>query len=234
VLFPLEGDRFIVTFAGWSGKYPASDEDGFTRQLVHLRSPVVAEEVALAEPISKVYSYRQMANRWRHYEKWSARLDGFVALGDAACAFNPVYGQGMTSGAISALILRDCVREYGTNSDELPRRFFERQARFQSEPWAMATGADFRFAGTEGRRPLAARMIDPILGKMFDVQTDDPMISHRLGEVINMMKPPSSLFEREILARIARAWVRRLARRKAGSSLMTAMPPPLSVEPVAA
>jgi len=48
------------------------------------------------------------------------------------------------------------------------------------------------------------------------------------------MKPPSSLFEREILARIARAWVRRLARRKAGSSLMTAMPPPLSVEPVAA
>jgi hypothetical protein len=90
VLFPVENDRMIVTLAGIGGHYPPSDEDGFTAALAKLRSPIIAQEVAIADPISQVYSYRNMANRWRHYEKWAARLDGFVALGDSSCAFNPV------------------------------------------------------------------------------------------------------------------------------------------------
>jgi hypothetical protein len=41
------------------------------------------------------------ANRWRRYDRWLVKLAGFVALCDAACAFNPVYGRGMTTGALS-------------------------------------------------------------------------------------------------------------------------------------
>ncbi|MGH7949967.1 MAG: FAD-dependent oxidoreductase, partial [Candidatus Binataceae bacterium] len=116
VLFPVESDRFIVTIAGIGGNYPPSNEEGFTAALPRLRSPIIYEEVLLAQPISPVYSYRQMANRWRHYERWPVRLDRFVALGDSVCAFNPVYGQGMTTGAVSALILRDCLREAGVDN----------------------------------------------------------------------------------------------------------------------
>ncbi|HEY6419085.1 MAG TPA: hypothetical protein VIX59_08785 [Candidatus Binataceae bacterium] len=225
VLFPVEGNRFIVTLAGWGGKYPPSDEAGFTAKLKELRSPIIAEEVALAAPLSPVYSYRQMANKWRHYEKWSARLDGFIALGDSMCAFNPVYGQGMTSGALAALILRDCLTELGAGNPELPRTFFARLARFQAEPWGMATGADFRFAGTEGHRPLSSRIIAPVMGKMFEVQGDDPVIGDRLGEVINMVKPTSALFERAMLVRIAKAWVRRLFHGRPKEEPFTEMPP---------
>lgn len=194
VMFPVEGDRMIVTMAGIGGHYPPSDDDAFTARLAELRSPIIAAEVALAEPISKVYSYRQMANRWRHYEKWNARLDGFVALGDSSCAFNPVYGQGMTSGALSALILGECLKNNTTDDPELPRKFFAAQARFQAEPWGLATGADFRIAGTEGTRPLLSRVLDPLLGRIFEVANDDPNIGERIGEVINMIKPPSALF----------------------------------------
>ena len=153
----------IVTMAGIGGHYPPSDDDEFTAALAHLRSPIIAEEVALAEAMSQVYSYRQMANRWRHYEKWRARLDGFVAIGDSSCAFNPVYGQGMTSGALSALILGECLEKNGVNDAEMPRKFFDAQARFQAEPWGLATGADFRIPGTEGKRRLISRMLDPML-----------------------------------------------------------------------
>ena len=97
--------------------------------------------------MSQVYSYRQMANRWRHYDKWGARLDGFVALGDSSCAFNPVYGQGMTSGALSALMLGECLEKNGINDVEVPRKFFAAQARFQAEPWGLATGVGFQSAG---------------------------------------------------------------------------------------
>ena len=224
VMFPVEGDRMIVTMAGIGGHYPPSDDDEFTARLGQLRSPIIASEVALAEPISKVYSYRQMANRWRHYEKWNARLDGFVALGDSTCAFNPVYGQGMTSGALSALILGECLKN---NSDvvELPRKFFAAQARFQAEPWGLATGADFRIAGTEGTRPMISRVLDPIIGRMFEVANDDPNIGERIGEVINMIKPPSALFEMSTLAMIAKAWGRRMIKGRPLPGLATPMPP---------
>jgi len=224
VMFPVEGDRMIITMAGIGGHYPPSDDDEFTARLGQLRSPIIASEVALAEPISKVYSYRQMANRWRHYEKWNARLDGFVALGDSTCAFNPVYGQGMTSGALSALILGECLKN-NLDDHELPRKFFAAQARFQSEPWGLATGADFRIAGTEGTRPLISRVLDPLIGRMFEVANDDPNIGERIGEVINMIKPPSALFEMSTLAMIAKAWGRRMIKGRPLPGLATPMPP---------
>lgn len=225
VLFPVEGNRIIVTLVGIAGNYPPTGAEEFTAAIGRLRSPIIANEVALAEPISQVYSYRQMANRWRHYDRWPARLDGFVALGDAVCAFNPVYGQGMTSGAIAAEILGDVVKRNGANDPELPRRFFAAQARFHAEPWGLSTGADFRVPGCEGVRPLMSRIFEPIMQRMFQVQTDDPAIAERLGEVINMVKPPSALFEMSLLVRIARAWGRRLARGPRIVPVATPLPP---------
>jgi 2-polyprenyl-6-methoxyphenol hydroxylase-like FAD-dependent oxidoreductase len=225
VLFPVENNRMIVTMAGIGGHYPPSDEDGFTAQLARLRSPIIAQEAALAEPMSGVYSYRQMANRWRHYEKWNARLDGFVALGDCVCAFNPVYGQGMTSGALSSIILGEMLAKNGAADPELPRKFFAAQAKFQAEPWGLATGADFRIAGTEGARPFISRLLDPVMRRMFEVQSDDPQIGELLGEVINMVKPPSELFKPAMMARIARAWSRRLIKGKPSLRDDSSMPP---------
>ena len=72
--------------AGVGEKYPPSEAERFT-QARELRSPIIAEEVARAEPISPVYSYRNMANRWRRYDKWTGELGGFVAL-DIRLALN--------------------------------------------------------------------------------------------------------------------------------------------------
>jgi len=81
--------------------------------LAKVRSPIIAEAVRLAEPISPVYCNRAMAKRFRHYERWRARLDGFIAVGDSLCAFNPVYGQGMTSAAVTAQIPNVCIKRAG-------------------------------------------------------------------------------------------------------------------------
>src|SRR5262249_39219205 len=102
VLSPVENDRWIVTLGGIEGHYPPTDEAGFVDFLRRLRWPLLAAAVALAEPLTPVYGHRAMANRFRHFERWRARLDGFVAIGDAVCAFNPVYGQGMSAAAVSA------------------------------------------------------------------------------------------------------------------------------------
>src|SRR5262245_7249440 len=124
VLSPVEDERWIVTLAGVARNYPPSDEGGFAAALDRLRSPILAQAVRLAEPISPVYCNRAMANRFRHYERWPARLAGFLAVGDAVSAFNPVYGQGMTTAAVSARILADTLAAAGPEAPDLPARFF--------------------------------------------------------------------------------------------------------------
>src|SRR5690606_14585204 len=112
-LSPVENDGWIVTLGGLEGHHPPTDEAGFDEFLQRLRSPLIAQAVALAEPISPVWGHRAMANRFRHYDRWRERLDGFVAIGDAVCAFNPVYGQGMSTAAVSGRLLGEWVAAAG-------------------------------------------------------------------------------------------------------------------------
>jgi 2-polyprenyl-6-methoxyphenol hydroxylase-like FAD-dependent oxidoreductase len=225
VLFPIENNRWLITVAGIGKHYAPSDEKGFMEILSKLRSPIIAEAVALAEPISPVYSNRAMANRWRHFEQWNHRLDGFVALGDSVCAFNPVYGQGMTSGAISATILRECLKRGGTADPDLPRKFFNDLARFAAGPWAMATGADFAVPGTEGKRPRMSWLFGPVFNRIFTAGNDDMIVRNRIGEVMHMLKPPAALFELPILGRAALATLRRMIRRRSQPAAIPSMPP---------
>ena len=45
---------------------------------------------------SPIKTHRATQNRLRQYERASLP-ENFLLLGDAVCAFNPVYGQGMTA-----------------------------------------------------------------------------------------------------------------------------------------
>src|SRR5260370_25506582 len=129
-------------------RYPPTREDEFMASLAQFRSPIIAEMVRLMEPISPVYANRAIRNRWRHYERWRERLDGFIAIGDAYCAYNPVYAQGMTAAAISSRMLLECLDKYEPTNPELPREFFKAQATVQRDPWLLAAGVDLRFPFT--------------------------------------------------------------------------------------
>ena len=68
----------------------------FARSLPH---PLLHDSIARAEPLSPIYGYRRTYGKRVRQRRWPERL---VALGDAVCAFNPVYGQGMTTSAMGA------------------------------------------------------------------------------------------------------------------------------------
>ncbi|MBS1890102.1 MAG: FAD-dependent monooxygenase [Actinobacteria bacterium] len=53
--------------------------------------------------VRKPMPYAKDGSDYYHYEK--TPLKGFVALGDAVASFNPVYGQGLTTGAESVFLL---------------------------------------------------------------------------------------------------------------------------------
>ncbi|MGH7931754.1 MAG: FAD-dependent oxidoreductase, partial [Candidatus Binataceae bacterium] len=231
-----EHSRWHLTLSGFNRRYPPTHEDEFMAMLPRLRSPIIAEMVRQMEPISPVYANRAIRNRWRRYERWSERLDGFVAIGDAYCAYNPVYAQGMTAAVISALALRGCVAKYAPHDARLPREFFAAQAVVQRDPWLFSAGVDLRFPFTIGQRPLSLKLFNAYLDSVGGA-LGDPMVRQRLGEVAQLVRPLSDLFEPAIVYKVGVAAVIRGVRalatlaRPPAQRVIPPMPPAVAAEP---
>jgi 2-polyprenyl-6-methoxyphenol hydroxylase-like FAD-dependent oxidoreductase len=208
VIYPIEDDRWLVTLAGTAGDVPPIDEDGFRAFARSLAAPALYQAIRDAEPLSPIRGYRRTENRRRHFERMPRWPDGFVVLGDAACAFNPVYGQGMTASALSAMALADCLRRapHREGLAGLPWRFQRELARVLAAPWLLATGEDFRWPSTAGDRPGAAtRLMHRYIDRLFPLAATSPAVKRALQEVMHMVAGPGALFRPGVVAAVLRA-----------------------------
>jgi len=206
-LFPLEGDRLMATLYGVGGDYPPTDEEGFMNFARSLRSSRLYETIRDAEPISNISGYRDTANRRRHYEKLSRQPDNFLVTGDAACAFNPVYAQGMTTAALGAEALEECLHESGDLTG-LSKRFQKKLAKVNAASWLMATGEDFRVRGVEGgKATFATRLTHRYMDRVLALSLQDTSVRRTFLEVFNMLKAPTALFGPDIVLKVLRGAV---------------------------
>jgi 2-polyprenyl-6-methoxyphenol hydroxylase-like FAD-dependent oxidoreductase len=228
-LFPIEGQRWLLSYIGVNKVYPPTREDEFNAALARLPSPIVHEMVQRMEPISPIYASRATRNRWRHYERWRTPLGRFVAIADASCAYNPRFGQGMSAATVSVRLLQDCLARYGVGDPRLPGRFFAAQARFQRTPWLFAAADDLRFPATEGKRPISARLFNWYRPRL--VACPDRQAATRLAEATHFVRPISSLFAPQVVSRVLVAATRhRISTigRKVAPDDLPPMPPGMS------
>jgi len=200
LILPIEGDRFLLTLASWGGRVLPTDQESFAALCGRLRSPIVAEALAISKPISAIFHRKGMQNIWRHYEKGSGPA-GFVAMADAVCAFNPVYAQGMTSAAVCSRILGTLVGEMDPADPNFPAMFFQRQAEFVRQPWGLSVARDRQALGqsdgSEGA--MGGEAWERVLREGAGV----PVIAEALFNVINLNRPPESLMtDSEFLAAV--------------------------------
>ncbi|MDE1762531.1 MAG: hypothetical protein KGH78_05085 [Candidatus Micrarchaeota archaeon] len=183
-ILPIENGESIVGLTGIGGVHPPSDPSGWMEFAARMREPAIYDAIKDAEPVSEISVYNGMMNRLRHYEK--ARMPGnFVVIGDAVCAFDPLYGQGMTAAALGALELAQWLRE-GNLQDTVS---FQKRLRKVSEPlWLMAAIEDTRLAGVGGKT-ASMRMYQFILDKVFDSATRNERMARNFAEVVNVLMP---------------------------------------------
>ena len=194
VISLLEGGRWMVTLSGYNRDYPPTDEAAFLEFARSLPSPLVYDVINNGEPLTPIYGYRRTANRLRHYEYMAHWPEGFAVMGDAACCFNPVYGQGMTISALGAETLDSCLR-VGSDLIDIGQRFQKQLAKTNAMPWLLATGADFQFPKTEGRRPpKSSQLAQHYLNHLQQIMVEDTEAAKSFVEVMNLLKPPVSLF----------------------------------------
>ena len=200
-LLPIEGDRWLLNLVGGGKDYPPTDEAGFLDFMRSLPSPIAYEAIKDAKPLSPIYSYRATENRWRHYERLSCLPDGLVVMGDAACAFNPVYGQGMSTAALGAITLNQCLNFGGLQG--LSRRFQKQLAKVNTTPWMLATSEDFRYRITEGGSPIwTTQLMHSYMDQVLLLSTKSVNVRRLLLEVFNLLKPPSVMFQPHIILQV--------------------------------
>ncbi|MFK5647303.1 FAD-dependent oxidoreductase [Ornithinimicrobium sp. LYQ121] len=153
---PVEGGRWLVTAVGSGEHRPPRDADGFESFLQALCDPAVAEVVGGSWPLSDVAVHRQTANRRLHYERLRPWPSGLLVVGDAFCAFNPVYGQGIAVAACEALLLRRTLERGLRPGTE--RRLLRDFARLTALPWGIATSEDLRMP-TSDSAPTAVQSL---------------------------------------------------------------------------
>lgn len=204
VIFPIEGGYWMVTLGGWLRDYPPDDDAGFLEYARSLSQPDLYDAIKEAEPVTPIALYKYSANRWRHYERLSRLPEGFIVMGDAVCAFSPVYGQGMSVAALEAKTLDTCLREQqsgpgNTQPGSFPQRFQKAIAREIKSAWMLATGEDLRYPGTEGHRSPGTRLLSWYLRRVVGLTASTPSVAAALFQVWHLLKPLRSLFEPRIV-----------------------------------
>ena len=207
ILFSVEGNRWLVTLTGGGGDHPPSDEAGFLEFARSLPVSTIYDAISTAEPISPIKTHRATQNRVRRFER--AKLPhNFLILGDAVCAFNPVYGQGMTIASLGAVTLHKNLinqRRLHTNGSfvGLSRRFQKQLAKVNEAPWMLATGEDYRYRETEGGAPTAMnRFMHRYMDQVIHLSTHSVTVRRVLMRAFNILVPPTALFHPRVLLRV--------------------------------
>ncbi|MCE7079637.1 FAD-dependent oxidoreductase [Streptomyces sp. ST2-7A] len=200
VVLPLEDGCHLVTLSGLRGCEPPTDDEGFTAFTERLPHPLVREWLNRAEPLSGAHGFRDTANIRRRYDRPGRRPAGFVATGDALCAFNPIYGQGMTVAALNALALRgELARRGGVPA---PRRLHRALLRSSRQAWAISAGADKNMPGATGNAAGTRAVERPVALYLARVQRragGDPVVGAAFRSVLALMAPSRALFTPRVL-----------------------------------
>ncbi|MBF6072418.1 FAD-dependent monooxygenase [Nocardia farcinica] len=189
---PADNGVYLIAGLGMMAQDPPKDVDGFLAHLDAAPSPIVGEIARKAEFTGPIVPYRIKGSRRRMWEELTRMPEGYLVIGDAVMAFNPLYGQGMSVAACAALALERTLDEDRTLTSA-GRRAQRAMTDVIDTVFAMAISTDGAYDGTEligVERPTAEAMAAG--AALSQLATEDP-------EVALATKRYAHFFDREAL-----------------------------------
>jgi len=206
---PTGAGWWTVTGVGADEQRPPRDVAALRAYLTGLRDDSLARMVAAGHVDGDVATHRQTGNRRHRYDRVPGWPDGLVVVGDALCAFNPVYGQGITVAALDALALRRADARGGLAAPGGAARAVRECARLSELPWLMATTADQVLAGLPTSRGPVSVVSGRWIAELERMSAHgDAVAQGALSRIYQLVAPPTSLFHPRLVARWLRARTR--------------------------
>lgn len=173
----------------------------FTKTLLQ---PDIYQLIVNAEPIIDSCTFFKFtgSKRW-HYEKAKSLPSGFIALGNAFCTLNPIYGHGMSACVLEAKMLAELL---ATNDSLaiLQKKYFNKASEILTVPWNMANYHDFTYPGTVGKPPLLYKKINAYQNYIYKASVKHPSVWLAAYKVLQLETRPSSLLSPLILFRVSK------------------------------
>ncbi|TVL89686.1 NAD(P)/FAD-dependent oxidoreductase [Streptomyces sp. SAJ15] len=201
--FPVEDGIWLLTLSGVRGQHPPTGvgADGMAAVLDYVGAygePHLHDHLKTAEPVSPPYGFFDTANRRRFYQAPGGVPEGFIAVSDAACTFNPIYGQGMSVAALSAVALSRLLRSRSGPRPDRPGFAAAAQravARSGDTAWLTAVGADRPFAADADATPPSAaeRLATWYFGRLADRAVIDRTVGAAFRDITYLTASPSRL-----------------------------------------
>ncbi|WNG37782.1 2-polyprenyl-6-methoxyphenol hydroxylase-like oxidoreductase [Archangium violaceum] len=196
---PIENNLWQVMLGGWLGDGPSADEASFLEFARGLPQPHLYEALRNAQPLGPIHRYRFSHNQRRHYERMSRFPEGLVVIGDAFCSFNPVYGQGMTTGALQAETLGECLRQ---GLAGVSQRYRQRVGKLLEVPWTLGTSGDLRLPEVEGKRPPALGLMSWYGDRFQRLTCYDEEALRLFIRVMHMLESPAAMFSPRMVFKV--------------------------------
>ena len=205
--FRVEGDRVQIALAGYEGDLPPTDLEGFREFAAGLELPELGGLIDQCMPLDEGvrFSVPQQTRRAFHRVPMPR---GVVVLGDAACALDPVFGQGMTVAALQA----GCVGRELRRSTVDTRRLQRKTAAVSLRAWLITSveAARYRPAAKQSGIP-GVTLLHRWLDAVYAASAHDPGVHIGFLDVMNLHKPAAWLFHPRVVAGVVWSVARRLA-----------------------
>jgi len=198
-VLPFEDGELLVSLFGWCGEQSGYDDASFRAFAEMLPQPEIAEFLAHAERVSDFHRYHYREARLRHYASLSGLPPRTIALGDALCSVDPVFGQGMTVAALSAEVLEQCLR---LPDADPARAYWARVPAAYRTAWELSTTEDFRFPEVTGRRPFGVGFAHWYTARVHRLTASDEDVYRRFARVMHLLESPSHLFHPTVLSKV--------------------------------
>lgn len=205
VIFPIEGQRWIVTLAGLRGRYlRESDNAAFLEYARGLDQPDLADALANAVPAGPVRHIRYREQLRRHFDDMPDFPSGYLPFGDMVCSLNPMYGQGITVCARESQVLAACLRRAGSRAPDrsLTRAWFRGIAATVNSAWLLGSANDFLYPETTGKRPPLIGALGWYVTRVLALSGSSPLVMRRFLEVVHFKRPITALLTPGVIGRV--------------------------------
>ena len=204
VLFPMEGGRWSVSLAENHGKAPPGDIDGFMEFVASFRTPTIHRAIRGARRVGDIARFRMPCSLRCAYHRLDRFPRGLIPLGDSACRFPPVFGQGMSVAAQECCVLAGLIRSRRWRIDPLDglaEAFLAEIQPLLETPWSHAI-SDLAYPQTRGERPPDLKQRLSCGRALLQLAAADPEVDMALSEVRALLKPFSALREPKLARRV--------------------------------
>jgi 2-polyprenyl-6-methoxyphenol hydroxylase-like FAD-dependent oxidoreductase len=199
----VEDDRWIVTQFAYFGDHAPTDDAGFLERARSLAVPDIAEFLAVADPVSDFQRFGTRQCTMRRFDELEKFPDRLIAVGDAVCNLNPIYGQGMTKAARESARLWDALASHLECSDSMDgfSDAFRRSLPGAGAKWAwqLTSGNDLAYPQTRGTRRPEGAFMRWYMRRLFIRSAQSLDARKRLLDVLMLVEPPTHLIKPRML-----------------------------------